>query len=225
MTSPEIATLEGVQHQGGCIAVIPGAGSGPSASATALAASAPGAPDRSVGPSPMVPTATACARISGYSRRPAYRRDRRRGRRTSAWPAWRISFRARRSPVGAGADQERAVTVPSARRARPSQARRASRAGRSSPSPSTVGLSAGQAITTGDGADAEDAVIKLAQGGRAGARITVTEPPGCLYARARRFRAVASPLAAPPTPTTARGAGDGGAAHAGRGEPYAEARR
>jgi hypothetical protein len=49
ITRPDLATLEGVQHQGGCIAVVPGAGSGPATANIAAAAAAPGAPNRSVG--------------------------------------------------------------------------------------------------------------------------------------------------------------------------------
>jgi hypothetical protein len=46
---PDLATLEGVQHQGGCMAIVPGAGSGPNTANIAAAAAAPGAPNRSIG--------------------------------------------------------------------------------------------------------------------------------------------------------------------------------
>ena len=49
ITRPDLATLEGVQHQGGCMAIVPGAGSGPATANIAAAAAAPGAPNRSIG--------------------------------------------------------------------------------------------------------------------------------------------------------------------------------
>jgi hypothetical protein len=55
ITRPDLATLEGVQHQGGCMAIVPGAGSGPATANIAAAAAAPGAANRSIGRFPRRP--------------------------------------------------------------------------------------------------------------------------------------------------------------------------
>ncbi len=178
VTSPEIATLEGVQHQGGCIAVIPGAGSGPSAPATALAAAAPGAPDRSIGRFPDgADSDSLCAdfRVQPATSMPQ-------GAAAGA-KSIRVASVADFVPgqaitVGAGAGQEAAAIATIGTSGATVSSAASEQGGTIIPVASAVGFSAGQTISIGDGADAEDAVIRLAQGGRSGARITVTEPLG-----------------------------------------------
>jgi non-reducing end alpha-L-arabinofuranosidase len=178
ITAPDIATLEGVQHQGGCIAVIPGAGSGPSAAATALAASAPGAPNRSIGRFPdgadsdslcqdfVVQAATTLPQGSTAGL-------------TNIKVASVAGFVVGQSlTIGASGSQETAIIAaigtPGA-----TVAGAATEAGTSVIQvASAAGFATGQAITMGSGANTEGGVIAATQGGRGGARITLTAPLG-----------------------------------------------
>lgn len=225
VTSPEIATLEGLQHQGGCIAVIPGAGSGPSAPATALAASAPGAPDRSVGRFPDgADSDSLCAdfRVQPATSVPQGSV----AGATSIRVASVVDFvPGQVIAVGAAAEQERAVITAIGTSGATVSSAASEQGGTVIPVASTVGFSAGQTITIGDGADAEDAVIKLAQGGRAGARITVTEPLGRPHATGTKISGSGITLATP----LARGHGAGAPVTAelptpGTANLYAEAK-
>jgi len=197
VTSPEIATLEGVQHQGGCIAVIPGAGSGPSAPATALAASAPGAPDRSIGRFPD--GADSDSLCTDFRVQPATSVPQ--GSAAGA-TSIRVASVADFVPgqaiaIGAGAEQERAVITAIGTAGATVSSAASEQGGTIIPVTGTTGFSAGQTITIGDGADAEDAIIKVAQGGRAGARITVTEPLGRPHATGTKVSGSGITLAAP----------------------------
>ena len=62
---------------------------------------------------------------------------------------------------------------------------------------SAAGFAAGQAITIGAGVDAEDAVVKAAQGGRGGGRITVVAPLGRAYAAGTQVAGSGITLGAP----------------------------
>lgn len=176
VTAPEIATLEGDQHQGGCIAVIPGAGSGPSAPATALAASAPGAANRSVGRYPdgadtdslcrdfvVQPATTAPqgAAAGGTVLRVASVTD--------FVPGQRIT-------IGAAGASEEAVVASVGTSGATAVQTGSEQGGTVLQVTSAMGFKAGQAITIGEGVNGEDAVIAAVQGGRGGARITVTAP-------------------------------------------------
>jgi hypothetical protein len=93
---PDLATLEGVQHQGGCIAIVSGAGSGPATANIAAAAAAPGAPNRSIGRFPDGHDADISAPIFWCSPPPRCLKAPRSGPATSKWPVWRASRPARR---------------------------------------------------------------------------------------------------------------------------------
>jgi hypothetical protein len=176
ITRPDLATLEGVQHQGGCIAVVPGAGSGPATANIAAAAAAPGAPNRSVGRFPDGHDADSlCADfVVQPAHDPAGRRRRRgrqyqsgRGGGVRAWPdgndRQRPGQRKRRHRVGRHGGGTRAGA--------------ATQVGDAViPVAATAGFVVGQSITIGSGANQEAATIALVQGGRGGARITVTAP-------------------------------------------------
>jgi non-reducing end alpha-L-arabinofuranosidase len=186
ITTPEIATLEGVQHQGGCIAVIPGAGSGPSAPATALAASAPGAPNRSVGRFPDgADTDSLCA---DFVVQPATTAPQ--GAVAGA-TVIKVASVADFMPgqtvtIGPVGSQEQAV-VASVGSSGATVVRAGNEQGGVMLQVADVrGFTAGQAITIGEGADAEDATVTAVQGGRAGPRITVAAPLGRAHAAGTR---------------------------------------
>jgi hypothetical protein len=74
------------------------------------------------------------------------------------------------------------------------------------PVAAAAGFSVGQTITIGEGAGAEDAVVSLIQGGRGGARITVTEPLGRPHAAGTHISGSGITLTAPLTRAHAAGA-------------------
>jgi hypothetical protein len=177
-----------VQHQGGCIAVIPGAGSGPSAAATALAASAPGAPNRSIGRFPdgadsdslcqdfVVQSATTLPQGAPAGL-------------TNIKVASVAGFAIGQSlTIGAGGSQE-TVTIAAIGTPGATVTGSVIEAGAIViPVASAAGFTAGQVITVGSGANAESASIAAAQGGRGGARITLAAP-------LRRALAAGAPVA------------------------------
>ncbi|MEO6215874.1 MAG: arabinofuranosidase catalytic domain-containing protein [Sphingomonas sp.] len=206
ITSPEIATLEGVQHQGGCIAVIPGAGSGPSAPATALAASARGAPDRSAGRFPdgadtdslcddfMVQPATIIPQGAAAGA-------------TSIKVASVADFVLGQAiAIGAGEVRDSAVIAAIGTSGASVASDAVEQGGKVIAVASTAGFSVGQTITVGNGADAEDAVISLVQGGRGSARITVAEPLGRPHAAGTQISGSGITVSAPLTRAYAAGA-------------------
>ena len=96
ITRPDLATLEGVQHQGGCIAIVPGAGSGPATANIAAAAAAPGAPNRSIGRFPDGrDDDSLCSdfRVQPATTLPEGADE---GATTLTWPPWQGSRQARR---------------------------------------------------------------------------------------------------------------------------------
>ncbi|WP_448663915.1 arabinofuranosidase catalytic domain-containing protein [Sphingomonas sp. CJ20] len=179
ITAPEIATLEGDQHQGGCIAVIPGAGSGPSAPATAIAASAPGAPNRSVGRSPdgadrdslcydfIVQPATTAPQGAAA------------GARTIGVASVAGFVPGQTITIGA---QERAVIEDVGTSGATIVRAPVEQGGTTIDVASATGFTAGQAITISSGPDAEEAVVKASRNGRDGGRITLTQPLARAYA-------------------------------------------
>jgi sRNA-binding protein len=186
ITTPEIATLEGVQHQGGCIAVIPGAGSGPSAPATALAASAPGAPNRSVGRFPDgADTDNLC---TDFVVQPATIAPQ---GATAGSTVIRVASVADFMPgqtitIGPAAAQEQAV-IASVGSSGATVVRVGNEQGGTILQVADArGFTAGQAITISVGADAENATVAAVQGGRSGARITVRTPLGRAHAAGTR---------------------------------------
>lgn len=199
VTRPDIATLEGVQSQGGCIAVIPGAGSGPSAPATALAASAPGAPNRSVGRFPDgADTDSLC---QDFVVQPATTAPQ---GATAGTTAIRVASVAGFVPgqtitIGVAGAQESA-TVASVGTAGATSVRVGNEQGGTVIQvDSALGFAKGQAISIGEGADVEDAVVSAAQGGRNGARITVSAPLARAHAVGTRVAGSGITLTAPLT--------------------------
>ena len=172
ITSPELATLEGVQHQGGCMAIVPGAGSGPATAAIAAAAAAPGAPNRSIGRFPdgrdtdslctdfMVQPATTLpegAPIGATNIKVAGVADFAAGQSVMIGNETAVI-----ASVGtAGSTRSGAATIVEATVI---------------PVAATAGFVVGQSITIDSGANQESATIALVQGGRGGARITVAVP-------------------------------------------------
>ena len=176
ITRPDLATLEGVQHQGGCIAVVPGAGSGPSTANTAAAAAAPGAPNQSIGRFPdgndtdslctdfMVQTVTTLpegasagatnikvAGVAGFA------------------PGQTVTLVS--GPVSETAVIT-AVGTPGSTHLTEATEQGATVIGVAS----SAGFVVGQSITVGAGVDAESATIAEVQRGRGGSRITVGAP-------------------------------------------------
>ena len=176
ITRPDLATLEGVQHQGGCMAIVPGAGSGPATANVAAAAAAPGAPNRSIGRFPdghdadslctdfMVQPVTTLPEGATAGA-------------TNIKVAAVAGFAAGQTvTIGSGTDSESAViaSVGTAGSARTSAATQVGDA--VIPVAATGGFVVGQSITIDSGANQETATVALVQGGRGGARITVTAP-------------------------------------------------
>ena len=176
ITRPDLATLEGVQHQGGCMAIVPGAGSGPATVTIAAAAAAPGAPNRSIGRFPdghdadslctdfvVQPATTIPEGIDAGA--------------SNIKVAGVAEFAAGQTVmIGSGAASETAV-IASVGTAGSTRAGAATQVGETViPVAATAGFVAGQSITIDSGAAEETATIALVQGGRGGARITVTAP-------------------------------------------------
>jgi hypothetical protein len=176
ITRPDLATLEAVQHQGGCMAIVPGAGSGPATANIAAAAAAPGAPNRSIGRFPdghdadslctdfvVQPVTTVPEGAAAGA--------------TNIKVAGVAEFASGQTVmIGSGPDSEAAV-IASVGTAGSTRASAATAVGAAViPVAATAGFVVGQSITVGSGANQETATIALVQGGRGGARITVTAP-------------------------------------------------
>ena len=176
ITRPDLATLEGVQHQGGCMAIVPGAGSGPATANIAAAAAAPGAPNRSIGRFPdghdddslctdfVVQPATTLPEGAAAGA-------------TNIKVAGVAEFAPGQTvTIGSGPASETAV-IASVGTAGSTRAGAATQVGDTViPVAATAGFVVGQSITIDSGANQETATIALVQGGRGGARITVTAP-------------------------------------------------
>jgi hypothetical protein len=176
ITRPDLATLEGVQHQGGCMAIVPGAGSGPATANIAAAAAAPGAPNRSVGRFPdghdddslctdfVVQPATTLPEGADEGA-------------TNMKVSAVAGFASGQTViVGSGVSSE-TVVIASVGTAGSTRTGAATQIGATViPVAATAGFAAGQSITIDSGANQEAAIIAQVQGGRGGARITVTMP-------------------------------------------------
>jgi hypothetical protein len=176
ITRPDLATLEGVQHQGGCMAIVPGAGSGPATANIAAAAAAPGAANRSIGRFPdgrdddslctdfMVQPVTTLPEGSAAGA-------------TNIKVAGVAEFSPGQTVlIGSGPAAETAViaSVGTAGSTRQSAATQTEVT--IIPVAATAGFVVGQSLTIDTGASQETATIAQVQGGRGGARITVTMP-------------------------------------------------
>ena len=176
ITRPDLATLEGVQHQGGCMAIVPGAGSGPATANTAVAAAAPGAASRSIGRFPdgqdadnlctdflVQPVTTlpegAAAGVANIK------------------VAGVAEFAPGQTVMVGSAPASETAVIASVGTAGSTRASAATQLGDTViPVAATGGFVVGQSITIDSGASQETATIAQVQGGRGGARITVTTP-------------------------------------------------
>jgi hypothetical protein len=171
IASPEIATLEADQGQGGCIVVVPGVARGGAANAPAAAAT-----NRSVGRFPdgldadnlctdffLQPATILAAGAAAGA--------------TNIKVASTADFSAGAPIViDTGADRETAV-IAAVGTAGGTTASGATEAGATVIAvASAIGFGAGQTISIDSGVTQETAVIATAAGGRGGARITVTAP-------------------------------------------------
>jgi len=176
ITRPDLATLEGVQHQGGCMAIVPGAGSGPATANIAAAASAPGAPNRSIGRFPDGHDADSLC--TDFVVQPATTLPEGAAAGVTNIKVASVAEFARGQTVmlGSGAASETAViaSVGTAGSTRTSAA--TSGGATVIPVAATAGFVVGQSITIDSGANEETATIAQVQGGRGGARVTVTAP-------------------------------------------------
>lgn len=206
ITRPDLATLEGVQHQGGCMAIVPGAGSGPATAAIAAAAAAPGAPNRSLGrfpdghdtdslcddflvqPATLVPEGAAAGSANVKVANVA-------------------EFAAGQTvTIGTGPDSERGV-IASVGTAGSTRSGAATQVGDTViPVAATAGFVVGQSITIDGGAGQETATIALVQGGRAGPRLTVTTPLTKAHPAGTALAGSGITLAAPLVRAVPRGA-------------------
>ncbi len=173
---PDLATLEGVQHQGGCIAIVPGAGSGPATANIAAAAAAPGAPNRSIGRFPDGRDADSLC--TDFVVQPATTLPE--GAVAGATNI-KVAGVAEFPPgqtvmIGSGAASETAVIASVGTAGSTRVATATPVEATVIPVAATAGFVAGQSITIGSGANQETATVALVQGGRGGARITVTMP-------------------------------------------------
>ena len=176
ITSPELATLEGVQGMGGCIAIVPGAGSGPGAAATAAAAAAPGAPSRSIGRFPDGhDTDSNC---TDFTVQPATSLpEGAAAGENNIKVASVAGFAAGQTVmIGSGAEMETAV-IAGMGMAGATHTVAATEVGATViPIAAAGGFSPGQTITIDSGANQEMAVVTAASGGRGGARLTISAP-------------------------------------------------
>jgi hypothetical protein len=206
ITRPDLATLEGVQHQGGCMAIVPGAGSGPATANIAATAAAPGAPNRSIGrfpdgrdedslcddfvvqPATTLPEGAAAgatnikvASVAGFT------------------PGQTLT-------LGSGAATESAP-IASVGTAGSTRAGAATQVGDTViPVAATAGFVVGQSITIDSGASQENASVAALQGGRGGARLTVMAPLKLAHPAGTALAGSGITLSTPLTGTYPRGA-------------------
>lgn len=181
VTMPEIATLEGLQDGGGCIAVIPGAGSGPSASATALAASAAGAPDRSVGRYPD--GADSDNLCTDFMVQPATSAPQGASAGASAIAVAGVAGFVPGQPIRIGdvATQEDAVVARVGSSGATTIRAPVEQGGTAIEVADIAGFRKGDAITISEGADIEQATIATTANVQGRARITATAPLARAY--------------------------------------------
>lgn len=197
VTSPELATLEGEQGGGGCIAVIPGAGSGPSAPATALAASAPGAPNRSVGRFPDGRDTDSLCRDFVVQPATTLPQGASAGSANIKIASVAGFAAGQRVLIDSGANTETAM-IASVGTAGATRTSAAVEAGANVlPLAGQGGFAPGQSITIDSGANMETAVVATAAGGRGGARLTLTAPLRHAHAMGTPVHGSGITLAAP----------------------------
>ena len=158
------------------MAIVPGAGSGPATANVAAAAAAPGAPNRSIGRFPDGYDADNLC--SDFVVQPATTLPE--GAAAGALNI-KVAGVAEFAPgqtvmIGSAADSESAViaSVGTAGSTRTSAATQVGDA--VIPVAATGGFAVGQSIAIGSGANQETTTIAAVQGGRGGARITLTAP-------------------------------------------------
>jgi hypothetical protein len=176
ITRPDLATLEGGQHQGGCMAIVPGAGSGPATANIAAAAAAPGAANRSIGR--FTDGHDDDSLCTDFVVQPVTTLPEGATRGvTNVKVAAVAEFAPGQSvTIGSGAASETAV-IAAVGTAGSTRAGAATQVGDTViPVAATAGFVVGQSITIGGGTNQETATIAQVQGGRGGARITVTTP-------------------------------------------------
>jgi hypothetical protein len=176
ITRPDLATLEGVQHQGGCIAVVPGAGSGPATAAIAAAAAAPGAPNRSIGRFPDGhDTDSLC---TDFVVQPATTLPEGAEAGTSNIKVAGVADFAAGQAITIGRDAagERAV-IATVGTAGSTRVTTATAVGATVvPVAAAAGFTAGQSVTIDRGSSQETVTLARVQGGRGGGRLTLTAP-------------------------------------------------
>ncbi|MBV9550909.1 MAG: lamin tail domain-containing protein [Alphaproteobacteria bacterium] len=176
ITSPELATLEGVQGGGGCIVVVPGAGSGPGAAATAGAAAASGAPSRSIGRFPDGHDSD--SNCHDFMVQPATNLPEGAAAGDSNLKVAGVSdFAVGQSVmIDSGTKSETAI-IAAIGTAGATHLAATSEAGATVlPIAAAGGFAPGQTVTIDRGDNRETAVVVAAGGGRGGARLTVTAP-------------------------------------------------
>ena len=206
ITRPDLATLEGVQHQGGCMAIVPGAGSGPATANIATAAAAPGAPNRSIGRFPDGHDDDSLCTdfvVQPASTLPEGAAD----GATNIKVAGVAGFAPGQTViVGSGPDSE-ITNIASVGTAGSTRLSTATQVGATViPVAATAGFVVGQSITIDSGANQETATIAQVQGGRGGARITVTMPLKVAHAAAAPLAGSGITLARPLARAHPRGA-------------------
>ena len=158
------------------MAIVPGAGSGPATANTAAAAAAPGAPNRSIGRFPDGHDADSLCTdflVQPVTTLP----EGAAAGATNIKVAGVAGFASGQTVmIGSSPDSESAI-IASVGTAGSTRASAATQVGDAViPVAATGGFVVGQSITIDSGANQETATIALVQGGRGGARITVTAP-------------------------------------------------
>jgi hypothetical protein len=176
ITRPDLATLEGVQHQGGCMAIVPGAGSGPATANIAAAAAVSGAPNRSIGRFPDGHDDDSLC--TDFTVQPATTLPEGAAEGTTNIKVAGVAGFTTGQAIVIGSDpSSETAVIASVGTAGSTRASAATQMGANViPVAATAGFVVGQLITIDTGANQESAVIAQMQGGRGGARITVTLP-------------------------------------------------
>jgi hypothetical protein len=167
--------MEGLQHQGGYIAIVPGSGSGPATASIAAAAAAPGAPNRSIGRFPDGrDTDSLCAdfMVQPATTMPVGAA----AATTNIRVAGVTGFASGQTVIIGSAPASETAVIASVGTAGSTRLSAATQVGDTViPVVATAGFVVGQSITIG-GANEESATVALVQGGRGGARLTLTVP-------------------------------------------------
>jgi len=187
ITRPDLATLEGVQHHGGCMAIVPGAGSGPATANIAAAAAAPGASNRSIGRFPDGRDDDSLC--SDFRVQPATTLPEGADAGTATLNvAAVVGFAPGQTVIVGSGPSSETVVIASVGTAGSTRTSAATQVGATViPVAATAGFVVGQSITIDTGANQETATIAQVQGGRGGARITVSMPLTAAHAAGARL--------------------------------------